>query len=101
MEGRHRRAGRTAQYDLQDLRHHRPHPPRLDRADLAPAVNHCLNSFGPDRVVFGGDWPVCTLGADATYRSWAEALREIIAGRSETEQRKLLHDNAAAFYALV
>ena len=74
--------------------------PGWTAADLAPAVNHCLDSFGPDRVVFGGDWPVCTLGAEATYRSWAEALRAIIAGRSETEQRKLLHDNAAAFYAL-
>jgi predicted TIM-barrel fold metal-dependent hydrolase len=70
-------------------------------SDLAPAVNHCLDSFGPDRVVFGGDWPVCTLGADATYRAWVEALKEIIADRSETEQRKLLHDNAATFYGLV
>ena len=74
--------------------------PGWTAADLAPAVNHCLNSFGPDRVVFGGDWPVCTLGADATYRAWVEALKEIIADRSQTEQRKLLHDNAAAFYAL-
>ena len=31
--------------------------------DLAPIVNHCLDSFGPDRVVFGGDWPVCPKGA--------------------------------------
>ena len=30
---------------------------------LAPTVNHCLDSFGPDRVVFGGDWPVCNFGA--------------------------------------
>ena len=74
--------------------------PGWTAADLAPAVNHCLDSFGPDRVVFGGDWPVCTLGADATYRAWAEALKTIIADRSETEQRKLLHDNAAAFYRL-
>lgn len=67
---------------------------------LAPAVNHCLDSFGPDRVVFGGDWPVCTLGAGATYRAWVQALKEIIADRSQTDQRKLLHDNAAAFYEL-
>jgi predicted TIM-barrel fold metal-dependent hydrolase len=75
--------------------------PGWSASDLAPAVNHCLDSFGPDRVVFGGDWPVCTLGADATYRAWVEALKEIIADRSETEQRKLLHDNAAMFYGLV
>ena len=47
--------------------------PGWTAADLAPAVNHCLNSFGPDRVVFGGDWPVCLLGADSTYRGWVEA----------------------------
>ncbi len=74
--------------------------PGWNASDLAPTVNHCLDSFGPDRVVFGGDWPVCTLGADATYRAWVEALTEIIADRSETARRKLLHDNAVAFYEL-
>ncbi len=67
-------------------------------ADLAPTVDHCLDSFGPDRVVFGGDWPVCTLGG--SYGQWAAALREIIAGRSEEERRKLLHDNAVRIYGL-
>ncbi len=71
-------------------------PGKWDAALLAPAVNHCLDSFGPDRVIFGGDWPVCTLVA--SYKEWATALRTIIAERSETEQRKLLHDNAAQFY---
>lgn len=74
--------------------------PGWTASDLAPAVDHCLDSFGPDRVVFGGDWPVCTLGAGTTYRSWVEALKEIIAARSETEQRKLLYDNAVALYEL-
>ena len=30
---------------------------------LAPTVEHCIASFGADGAVFGGDWPVCTLGA--------------------------------------
>lgn len=72
--------------------------PGWSAATLAPTVNHCLDVFGPDRVVFGGDWPVCTLGA--SYREWATALREIIADRSERDQRKLLHDNAEQFYRL-
>jgi predicted TIM-barrel fold metal-dependent hydrolase len=72
--------------------------PGWSAATLAPTVNHCLDVFGPDRVVFGGDWPVCTLGA--SYREWATALREIIAERSERDQRKLLHDNAEQFYQL-
>jgi predicted TIM-barrel fold metal-dependent hydrolase len=66
--------------------------------DLAPIINHCLDSFGPDRVIFGGDWPVCTKGA--SYRQWVEALRHVIRSRSEAEQRKLLSENAIRFYGL-
>ena len=72
--------------------------PGWSAATLAPTVNHCLNSFGPDRVVFGGDWPVCTLGAP--YADWAAALRQIIASRSEEEQAKLLSKNAERIYRL-
>lgn len=73
-------------------------PGEWSAATLAPAINHCLNAFGPDRVVFGGDWPVCTLVA--SYQEWVTALHAIIAARSEEEQRKLLYDNAAAFYGV-
>jgi predicted TIM-barrel fold metal-dependent hydrolase len=66
--------------------------------DLAPVVNHVLDSFGPDRVVFGGDWPVCTLGG--TLRQWVVALRAIVKGRSAADQRKLFHDNAVRVYRL-
>lgn len=65
---------------------------------LADTVNHCLDSFATDKVVFGSDWPVCTLGA--TYRLWVEALNAIIADRPEEVRRKLLHDNAVSFYGL-
>ncbi len=64
--------------------------------DLAPLVNHTLAVFGPERVMFGGDWPVCTQAA--TYRQWVEALQVIVKGRPEEEQRKLFHDNAVRFY---
>lgn len=66
--------------------------------DLAPIVNHVRDRFGADRVVFGGDWPVCTLAA--TYRQWVEALRLIVADRPLAEQRKLFHDNAIRVYRL-
>jgi L-fuconolactonase len=66
--------------------------------DLAPVINHSLTSFGADRVMFAGDWPVCTL--KATYRQWVEALRSIVRNRPAEEQRKLFHDNAMKFYAL-
>ena len=67
--------------------------------DLAPVVNHTLEVLGPDRVFFGGDWPVVLLGAN-TYADWANALRTIVKDRPEAEQKKLFHDNAVAFYGL-
>ena len=65
---------------------------------LAPTVNHCLDSFGPDRAVFGGDWPVCNFGA--SLGAWVAALREIVSGRPEEEQAKLLAGNAERLYGL-
>ena len=66
--------------------------------DLAPAVNHCLDAFGPDRVVFGGDWPVCLLGT--TYPKWVRMLQEIVASRPQTHQRLLWSGNALRQYGL-
>ncbi len=66
--------------------------------DLAPVINHTMKVFGPQRVMFGGDWPVCTLAA--TYKQWVEALKTIVKDRPQDEQRKLFHDNAEKFYGL-
>lgn len=65
---------------------------------LAPIVNHCLDTFGPDRVIFASDWPVCTRGA--SLRVWVNLLREIVRKRSSEEQRKLFWSNANRFYGL-
>jgi predicted TIM-barrel fold metal-dependent hydrolase len=73
-------------------------PGKWKADDLAPLVNHTLEVFGPDRVLFGGDWPVCT--RSATFRQWIEALRSIVQGRNLEEQRKLFHDNAVRVYGL-
>jgi predicted TIM-barrel fold metal-dependent hydrolase len=73
-------------------------PKEWSAEDLAPIVNHCLDSFGPDRVIFGSDWPVCLMGA--TYRQWVTSLKEIIASRPTAEQKKLLSENAIKFYGL-
>lgn len=67
-------------------------------ASLAPIVNHVIDSFGPERCVWGSDWPVCL--AAATLAEWLRAFREIISARPREVQRKLLHDNAARFYTL-
>lgn len=73
-------------------------PPGGDASDLAPAVNHCLDAFGPDRVVFGGDWPVCLLGAKLDR--WIGLLRQIISTRPALDQEKLWSKNAIQHYSL-
>lgn len=65
---------------------------------IRPYVEHVLESFGEDRVLYGGDWPV-VLNA-AAYRAWVDALDEITAGLSESARRKLWHDNAVRVYRL-
>ncbi len=73
-------------------------PGKWTAEDLAPVVNHCLDAFGPDRVFFGGDWPVCLLGGP--LQEWVSALRQIISSRPAIEQRKLWSRNAIRFYSL-
>lgn len=64
--------------------------------DLRPFVEHVIESFGWDRVVWGSDHPVVTLTGSLTR--WVEATMEIIAGASADEQAKLLHANAERVY---
>jgi predicted TIM-barrel fold metal-dependent hydrolase len=66
--------------------------------ELAPIVNDCLDAFGPDRVVFGSDWPVCLLGG--TLQQWTDMLTKIIASRKAAERTKLWSGNAVKQYAL-
>ena len=65
---------------------------------LAPTVDHCLDSFGPERVVFGGDWPVCNLGA--SLGAWTAALRDIVRARPREDQAGLFTGNAERLYGL-
>jgi len=69
-------------------------------ADLAPNVRYSLETFGPDRTIFAGDWPVCTL--TASFAGWVGALKEIVQemGMPPANQKKLFHDNAVKFYGL-
>jgi predicted TIM-barrel fold metal-dependent hydrolase len=63
---------------------------------LRPYVEHVIQSFGWDRVVWGSDHPVCTLEANLT--KWVGITRELIAGASEAEQTRLLNGNAKRIY---
>jgi L-fuconolactonase len=73
-------------------------PESWTTADLRPYVEHVLESFGEDRVMFGGDWPVVLMASP--YRRWVESLDEITAGLSDAAKRKLWNENARRFYRL-
>lgn len=66
--------------------------------DLRPFVEHVLACFGWDRVMFGSDWPVCTLSA--TYKQWVETLVSLTESAGERNQAKLFRENAIRIYRL-
>ncbi|MCB0110786.1 MAG: amidohydrolase family protein [Caldilineaceae bacterium] len=68
------------------------------REDLKPYIDHVIESFGFDRVMYGGDWPVATQATD--YPRWVETLEWAVQGCSSEELHKLFHDNAISFYRL-
>ena len=68
------------------------------KEQLKPYIDHVLECFGFDRVLYGGDWPVAYQATE--YPRWVETLEWAVAGCSEVELKKLFHDNAVAFYRL-
>lgn len=65
---------------------------------LAFPVNFLLDTFGPDRAIFGSDWPVVTV--NGSLKRWVNAVMEVVAERPEEEQQRLFHDNAIRVYGL-
>jgi predicted TIM-barrel fold metal-dependent hydrolase len=66
---------------------------------LRPVIEHMINCFGWDRVMFGSDRPVLTL--NGTLSAWVSALCEIVSGASESEQSRLFSANAERVYRLL
>jgi L-fuconolactonase len=69
-------------------------------ADLRPFIVATIETFGPDRVIYAGDYPVCLQAT--TLPRWVEVLDRAFAdlGLSEADTRKIYRDNANAFYRL-
>jgi len=66
--------------------------------DLRPYVDCALESFGPDRMMFGSDYPVCLLAA--SYDSVLGGFLEILKDVSDADREKIFGNNAAKFYRL-
>jgi predicted TIM-barrel fold metal-dependent hydrolase len=66
--------------------------------DLRPATEQIIGCFGWDRVMFGSDWPVCTLAA--SFKQWVDALIFLTKDAGDANQRKLFQENAERVYEL-
>lgn len=69
-----------------------------DARSLAPYLEHALACFGPSRILYGSDWPVCVLGGGAEH--WLAVVEETTAAWPEADRRAFFAENAARFYRL-
>lgn len=65
---------------------------------LKPYIEHCIECFGWDRVVWGSDWPVCNI--NASVQSWMSISKKVVAKEDPTNQDKLFRSNAMRIYDL-
>jgi L-fuconolactonase len=65
-------------------------------ADLRDAVEHALACFGPQRMLWGSDWPVVNLAGG--YEKWLGAAEALLAGLSADEKAAVFGGNAARVY---
>ena len=68
------------------------------RDQLRPYIDHVIACFGFDRLMYGGDWPVCELAGE--YKTWLGVLDWATAGCTPGERRKLFRDNGIRAYRL-
>jgi L-fuconolactonase len=68
------------------------------REQLRPYIDHVIDCFGFERVMYGGDWPVSELAGK--YTDWIEVLDWATAGCSREEKHKLFRDNGIRAYRL-
>jgi len=67
-------------------------------ADLRPYVEAALDAFGPDRLMYGSDWPVCELAG--SYQQVYDALVEVLGPISDSEREAIFGGTASRFYGL-
>ncbi|WP_201829249.1 amidohydrolase family protein [Microvirga zambiensis] len=71
---------------------------QVSKEALVPAVQALLEMFGPQRLMFGSDWPVCTLRSP--YAAWWQWANELTASLSAQEKDAVFGATAQRFYGL-
>ena len=67
-----------------------------DAQRLKPYIDHLISVFGPERLIFGSDWPVCTLAAG--YAEWHDVARQLTAHLPEAAREAVFGGNTARLY---
>jgi len=67
-------------------------------SDLKPYVQHAVEVFGWNRVMFGSDWPVCLLAG--TYQQVWRAANQALGDITTAQREKMFGANAIRFYGL-
>jgi L-fuconolactonase len=67
-------------------------------SDLVPYLEVVFDCFGPDRLMIGSDWPVCTLAA--SYRETMQVVLDYLAQLPAEAQERILGGNCAKFYGI-
>lgn len=65
---------------------------------LQPFVDHLLECFGPDRLMWGSDWPVVDLAGG--YQSWFSATQNLLRRVSPSDRALIMGETAMSFYRL-
>ena len=66
--------------------------------DLQPYVDHLINTFGPARLIWGSDWPVCTRAC--SYARWCAVTDTLLQDLSQADRDAILGQNAGRAYNL-
>ncbi|MFP4010428.1 MAG: amidohydrolase family protein [Spirochaetaceae bacterium] len=69
-----------------------------DIESLRPYLDHIFESFGPTRLMFGSDWPVCLTAG--SYRQWLESVKDYSDELTESERDALFGGTAQAVYGV-
>jgi len=72
---------------------------------MLPWIDHIFSEFGPQRIMFGSDWPVCNVrgpGDDKAWALWVQVVDRImrVKGLSDLEMSRIWHGTAAEAYRL-
>lgn len=65
---------------------------------LQPYFDVVLDAFGPSRLMFGSDWPVCLVAVE--YQNWLNLVKKVVSGFSLQEQELIYFKNAEKIYKI-